>query len=206
MERYIKELIISILFLTKGLVNASYTIYHNNKEYESTTIKTINSSISVIEFESNDVIEVLNNKVIEQSIGINLTVGQTLVTIGNSIFGRANSISVGTLSKDSLINTEFFMYDSKVDLNKAGAPIFNLDGELVGINLKKVNTIETSSGELPSEGLVTAYDINKLAHQLQASSTTVSNYRNYESKVEYELKIINLTKDNLKKDSYCCYR
>ncbi|VEU80211.1 trypsin-like peptidase domain-containing protein [Haploplasma axanthum] len=163
----------------------------NGKEYSNLNLININDKISVIELNTADDILVYNSTVINSSKGIELVNGQKILTVGTIDSRYVNSLNQGTLSKNDFTN-QIFMHDGKFNLGQEGAPIFNLNGELLGINLYKENTVTTSEGEIVAEGLGYAYNINYLVPELLNLENELEITNLYQSNVDYEKKIIDV--------------
>jgi serine protease Do len=56
-----------------------------------------------------------------------------------------------------------FMHNAAINPGNSGGPVFNLRGDLIGVNVAKIATTNSSTGVISAEGLFYALSINKLA-------------------------------------------
>lgn len=164
-------------------------VISNKKAYNVVEIKDLdnNKLVSILTIETNDELNIYSDNVLTNNKNENIIHGQYLVAIGSFNKEYNNLLSFGTLSKDDYYKEELFMHDLKLNGGQVGAPIFNLNGKLVGIHLNKVNIIETSNGVIAAEGLSYAYNLNHLNSDFELTD--------YKSKVEHEKNILNVIKD-----------
>lgn len=179
-----------------GLENIS--IFYNNKEYASTNIVSINNkaSVSIVEIVTEDTLPVLDHSGLNTGIFTKKERGSFVLTIGNVIDLEENYINVGTLS-DTKDEFEFrFMHSSKVNFGQVGSPIFNLNGDLIGVNIYKINGIVTQSGVISAEALSYGYNIEDIYKDLYDLTPT---FKKYSSNVSYEQNIIDSINNVLNK-------
>ena len=175
--------------LTTNIVESTAEVIVNNKEYESTSVTNVDDFISIVKFTSNDNLSIYSSKALNENIGIELVKGQFLVGIGSIYNANNNSLSVGSLSKEDFVDKKYAMHDLDLNYGQDGSPIFNLNGELVGVSNGKQNSVLVAGGSLIAEGLGYMYDINNFV-----DSTSTSNTK-YISNVSYEDKIIKVLKN-----------
>lgn len=158
----------------------------SNKEYEVKNIVEYGSNnlSSILTIETSDILNVYSNNVINNNANDKLLHGQYLISIGSFNNEYENLLSFGTLTKSDYKEEELFMHDLKLNAGQVGAPIFNLNGNLLGVHLNKVNTIETVSGRIAAEGLGYAFNLN--------NSNDNINLKDYKSKIGHEEKILNV--------------
>src|SRR5262245_28973243 len=94
-----------------------------------------------------------------------LKVGDWVMAIGNP-FGLGGSVSVGIISaKQRDINTgpydDFLQTDAAINRGNSGGPLFNMDGEVIGINTAIISPTGMSVGiafAVPSDSAVVVID------------------------------------------------
>ena len=86
------------------------------------------------------------------------------------------------------------MHDLHVNFGQGGAPIFNLNGELIGFNVMRVDRITTNTGDIAAEGLsfgVSVNDISKVLNEVETFEDKIA----YESNYEDERKVIKIVEE-----------
>lgn len=164
----------------------------------------LNETISIIEtvIPESSGIKIHNSKVIDNQVGIDHEKGQTLVLIGATSDILSKQVSVGTLSKTDYV--QFLMHDLVVNKSQEGAPVFNLNGDLVGIHVTKMEDVlvgQDGDESIIAEGIGYIYNINYLATEvddLEFNSEKLEELlvnEPYISKTSYEKAIIDIVKD-----------
>jgi len=73
---------------------------------------------------------------------VDYMVGELVLSVGTPIdLDYLNTVTLGIISK---IDDDFIQHDAAVNPGSSGGPLFNLEGQIIGINVSKLNT--TSSG------------------------------------------------------------
>ena len=102
-----------------------------------------------------------------------LKVGQTVIAIGNP-FGLSSTMTVGVISAlgrtlDSLHETssgrpftagDIIQTDAAINPGNSGGPLFNINGEVIGVNRAIRTTASTESGQPVNSGISFAVSIN----------------------------------------------
>lgn len=98
-----------------------------------------------------------------------LMIGETVIAIGNP-FGLENSVTVGVLSgKDRAFSSAHCAYvcsgllqiDAPINPGNSGGALFNLDGELIGVNLAVVQSAESIGFAIPVDKILNLLKIYK---------------------------------------------
>ena len=119
-------------------------------------------------------IETTRNLRVHQVASINdntiteIVKGQEVIAIGTpQDISRFNYVTVGAVSLASYpyqgINDLALMHDADLNPGNSGGPLFNLNGDLIGINVAKISNVQTSEGSIPADGLYYSLNINKIA-------------------------------------------
>ena len=146
------------------------SIYFGESREEIDVIDFVSSSqldIAVLRFYSDDEHSVYYSKAINDELIINLVRGQDVYAIGTpENLSRFNYITQGVISMETFdyngISNLALMHDAELNPGNSGGPLFNLSGELIGINVAKIPTISTNDGEIPAEGLNYALNISEI--------------------------------------------
>lgn len=165
----------------------------NNKEYvvSSSIPLDENNFVGILTVETTDTLTVYSNNVFQTNRNDDLVKGQKIVGVGYYNDETPLMINTGSLSKVSYLEDQLFMHDIKLNFGQKGAPIFNLNGKLLGVYVDKINSIETASGEMAGEGLGFAYKLNNLFEDLELTK--------YESTDDYEKAILKVINDVIDK-------
>lgn len=92
-------------------------------------------------------------------VAADVIIGETVVSIGNP-FGLENSVSAGIISgtnrgfsspANNIMFTGLIQTDASINPGSSGGALFNLDGELVGINLAVVQNAQNIGFAIPAE-------------------------------------------------------
>jgi 2-alkenal reductase len=136
-----------------------------------------------------------------------LRVGQTVVAIGNP-FGLNGTMTVGIISAlgrtlDSIHETadgtfftagDIIQTDAAINPGNSGGPLFNLDGEVVGVNRAIRTTNFNESGDAVNSGIGFAVSINvvrRVVPVLIAEGEYVYPYLGISSRDNLSLEVIN---------------
>lgn len=129
--------------------------------------------IAVLRFETTRVLDVHTVKAFQpndegQNVFLELIKGQDVYAIGSpQSLSHYNYVTQGVLSLLSVSYNQVpglaFMHDAELNPGNSGGPLFNLNGDLIGINVAKISNISTSDGVISGEGLNYTLSINALA-------------------------------------------
>ncbi len=143
-------------------------VLENGQSFEVTEIKSDETyNIAVVYFETTAVLSVFN---ITQLSGtsVPLVQGQDVYAIGTPYSQTLfNYVSQGILGKlhnqYGNVNDLVFVHSAETNPGMEGAPIFDIDGELIGIQLTKLYMTDDTVDGIPIEGINYALDMNILA-------------------------------------------
>ena len=118
----------------------------NNKEYEAKVIgEDPYSDIAVLKIETSD-----SFKIVEFGNSDKARVGDWVVAIGNP-FGLGGTVTSGIISaRNRDINLtrydDFIQTDASINQGNSGGPLFNMNGDVIGINTAIISPSGASSG------------------------------------------------------------
>ncbi len=118
----------------------------NNKEYEAKVIGSDPySDVAVLKIESSEIF-----KTVQFGNSDKARVGDWVVAIGNP-FGLGGTVTSGIISaRNRDINLtrydDFIQTDASINQGNSGGPLFNLDGDVIGINTAIISPSGASSG------------------------------------------------------------
>jgi len=124
--------------------------------------------IAVVRIVTNKLLRVHEVAPINDEVITEIVKGQEVIAMGTpkdlNYFNYVTTgiISIPSLNYDNVVGLGL-MHDASLNPGNSGGPLFNLNGELIGINVAKVSNIQTSEGSISSEGLNFALSINKIA-------------------------------------------
>lgn len=123
--------------------------------------------VAVVRFESDDQLPVYNSKAINDGEKIEIIVGQDVYAIGTpEDLSRYNYVTQGVVAMSSYpykgIDNLTIMHDAELNPGNSGGPLFNLQGEFIGINVAKIPSISTTDGPIAAEGLNYSLNINEI--------------------------------------------
>ena len=170
--------------------NKDLKVIINDKEYEVNRVLEVDDKkfISKIVVRTTDNLKVYSNNIFQTNKNETLKLGQTIVAIGSFDNNLTNLLNKGTLSKDNYLDSMLFMHDIKLNGGQIGSPIFNLNGNLIGVYTSKIDTIQTTeTSVMVAEGLAYGFNLNSLELGL--------NLEEYKSNDEYEADIIEVVND-----------
>ena len=129
--------------------------------------------IAVVRFETTRVLNVHTVKAFEkndqgQSVFLEIKKGQDVYAIGSpQSLTLYNYVTQGIVSLTGVTYNQIpglaIMHDAELNPGNSGGPLFNLNGDLIGINVAKISNINTKDGVISAEGLNYSLSINALA-------------------------------------------
>lgn len=132
--------------------------FAGNAQYDIAVVRIITKQVLRVHF----VPSIENNTITE------IVVGQDVYAIGTpQSISKFNAVSQGIVSlnyyKYNGVPGLVIMHDAELNPGNSGGPLFNLNGELIAINVAKVSAVATSDGSIPAEGLNYSLNINAIA-------------------------------------------
>jgi S1-C subfamily serine protease len=123
--------------------------------------------VAVVRFRSNVQLPVYYSKIINDEVIIQIMVGQDVYAVGTpEDISRYNYVTQGVVSMASYpykgIDNLGIMHDAELNPGNSGGPLFNLNGDFIGINVAKIPNISTSDGIIPAEGLNYSLNVNEI--------------------------------------------
>lgn len=124
--------------------------------------------VAVVRFVSDLSFTVMDIKPISENITTEIIAGQDVYAIGTpNDLANFNYITQGIVSLISQeyngVNNLAIMHDAELNPGNSGGPLFNLNGEVIALNVAKDTWIATESGNIAAEGLNYALNINTVA-------------------------------------------
>ena len=113
--------------------------------------------IAVVYFESTKDYKVHHSKSLDNGRLISIKSGEYCIAIGTPV--SLNNFNTSTLGIVSNVSLDRIQHDAAINSGNSGGPLFNMKGELIGINTSKL--METNSGSFV-EGIGYALSINYL--------------------------------------------
>lgn len=124
--------------------------------------------IAVVRFKTDRTLRVHAIAPINDNSITEIVKGQDVYAIGTpEDISRFNYVTQGVVALKTYpyngITDLAIMHDAELNPGNSGGPLFNLKGEVIGINVAKVPSISTKDGVIAAEGLNYSLSINKLA-------------------------------------------
>ncbi len=124
--------------------------------------------IAVVRIETTEILRVHHIASIDDNTITEIIVGQDVYAIGTpQSIDKFNYVTQGIVSIASYpyngVPGLVLMHDAELNPGNSGGPLFNLNGEVIGINVAKVANISTVDGTIAAEGLNYSLSINKIA-------------------------------------------
>lgn len=126
-----------------------------NKYFLASVVKTnADEDLAIISVTTTDSLSIYN------IISVDYSVGQLVLAVGTSTsIDYANTITLGIISN---ISETRIQHDAAINSGNSGGPLFNLNGELIGINVSKINTTSVGNSTINVEGMGFSIPINTI--------------------------------------------
>ncbi len=129
--------------------------------------------IAVVRFETTRILTVHTVRAFQkneedQNVFLEILKGQDVYAIGTpQNISLYNYVTQGVVSLTGVTYNQIpglaIMHDAELNPGNSGGPLFNLNGDLIGINVAKISNINTKEGPIAAEGLNYSLSINSLA-------------------------------------------
>lgn len=124
--------------------------------------------IAVVRFVTDRTLRVHDIAAINDNTITQIVKGQDVYAIGTpEDIEKFNYVTQGIVSMTSYpyngVNDLAIMHDAELNPGNSGGPLFNLNGEVIAINVAKIPSITTTDGVIAAEGLNYSLSINKIA-------------------------------------------
>lgn len=124
--------------------------------------------IAVVRFVTDRILRVHDIAPINDNSITQIVKGQDVYAIGTpEDIEKFNYVTQGIVAMTSYpyngVEDLAIMHDAELNPGNSGGPLFNLKGEVIGINVAKVPSITTTDGVIAAEGLNYSLSINKIA-------------------------------------------
>jgi serine protease Do len=129
--------------------------------------------IAIVRFETEEILRVHHVAPIDDNTTTEIIKGQDVFAIGTpDDINKFNYVTQGIVSLVSYpyngVPGLALMHDAAINPGNSGGPLFNLNGDLIGINVAKVGDVSSVNGSLSSEGLGFALSINTIASKINS--------------------------------------
>ena len=128
----------------------------NQQKYVSATVEKTDAEndLAIITITSTEDISICEISTVEYAVG------ELILAVGTPLeIEYANTITLGIISR---IDDDFIQHDAAINIGNSGGPLFNLNGQVIGLNASKINTTSTSGTIVSVEGMGFAIPLDKL--------------------------------------------
>lgn len=124
--------------------------------------------MAVVRFTSSENFDVVNSSVIKNQEGVNHLIGQTVIAIGTpENTNKYGYITTGIIKNSTReydgVRNYGIHHDAALNPGNSGGPLFDLQGNLIGLNVAKITRLSTGSGTLFAERAGISLNINTIA-------------------------------------------
>lgn len=124
--------------------------------------------VAVVRFVSSMNFQVLDIKPISENTTYEIIAGQDVYAIGtpndleNFNYITSGIVSLASQTYNGITNLAI-MHNAELNPGNSGGPLFNLNGDVIGLNVAKDTAIATETGDIAAEGLNYALNMNTIA-------------------------------------------
>ncbi len=126
-----------------------------NKYIEATIIKEdALKDLVILKITSIDIISICE---IHQ---VDYEVGELVLSVGTPVSKEySNTVTLGMISR---IQDDLIQHDAAVNPGSSGGPLFNINGELIGLNVSRINTAFSGNVSVSVEGMAFSIIIEEI--------------------------------------------
>lgn len=131
--------------------------------------------VAVVRIETTEQLVVHSSPVLNENKRIEIVIAQDVYAIGTpqgtSNYNYVTSGIVSLLNRSyNGISNLTIMHNAELNPGNSGGPLFNLNGDLIAINVAKIATVSSSDDDIPAEGLNFSLNINTIAPVVRSFS------------------------------------
>lgn len=110
--------------------------------------------LAILDIISPDELDVYN------IINVDYSIGELVLAVGASTsIDYINTVTLGIISN---VSDNLIQHDAAINNGSSGGPLFNINGDLIGLNCSKINTNYYGGATVFVEGMGFAIDINTI--------------------------------------------
>ncbi len=169
------------LFETEETLGSGVVYLHNANDYYILTNEHVIRNNELIEVYVPSVDQYLEAIVIKEDVEMDLaiikisalddiavcevqnvpySVGEMVLTVGSPVsLEYVNTVTLGIISK---VEDNIIQHDAAVNPGSSGGPLFNMNGELIGLNVSRINTTYAGTVKVSVEGIAFSISIEDI--------------------------------------------
>ena len=126
-----------------------------NKYIEATVIKEdALKDLVILKISSLDIISIC------EIYQVDYEVGELVLSVGTPVsIEYSNTVTLGMISR---IQDDLIQHDAAVNPGSSGGPLFNINGELIGLNVSRINTAFSGNVSVSVEGMAFSIIIEEI--------------------------------------------
>ena len=130
--------------------------FPDSKMYVDATIEKTDGDIdlAILSITSDNSINTCEIKMTEYAVG------EFVLAVGSPIdLYYSNTITLGIISR---MDQDYIQHDASLNIGNSGGPLFNLNGEIIGLNVSKIYNSSSSGSLVTVEGIGFAIPLEEL--------------------------------------------
>ncbi|KFZ26902.1 MAG: Serine protease Do-like HtrA [Candidatus Izimaplasma bacterium HR2] len=126
-----------------------------NKYLQASIIKEDGmKDLAILKITSLDIVNICEINLVEY------VVGELVLSVGTPVSKEySNTVTLGMISR---IQDDLIQHDAAVNPGSSGGPLFNINGELVGLNVSRINTTYSGNVIVSVEGMAFSIIIEEI--------------------------------------------